>query len=109
MSFEAFAQQCAGFIVGGPTSEEIGYRAAGALDFPTRNAVVDRQPVEPTGGVLRNQVHVFLSKADVPKVRLGEDHIRLPKDNELGQPPPEYVVESVLSQSAGWWTLLCVR
>lgn len=94
-------------IAAGPLGEQILYRAHPIPIFTAINATVTRRPVDPVGEVLSNSIDIFVSKTDVPTISVGNDNVKLLADAKPGVAPPRYVVEEVLQESPGSWSLRC--
>lgn len=90
------------------SGEEVEIVEAGEVAPRTITARVTRNPVDPIGNMLVNSVQVYVSKADVPTLRVGLDRFRILADRKSPiHPPPEYVVERVVDETANDLDLLC--
>lgn len=109
MPFPDLAKQHASFIAAHVFGETIKYKPGGAAIWQSMQAIVTRRNPDPFGAVLANRVDVFVSRADVPEPRVGEDMIQLPVDQDFGEALASYRVEEILSESAGGYDLRAIK
>ena len=101
MSFADLVKANASFIAGHVAGEDIQYWIYPYNGLDDIKARVQRNPIDPMGEVLRNAVSVFVSKTDVPFVRLERDKVKIGEDI--------YRVSQVLEENVGSYLLLCMK